>query len=327
MCCEAVPRLPAPAARLRDDERGAQRADRAARDDDRPPPRCRSRPDHPRPGHTAAARSLRVQTLCARRSALVADRDRACARPRNRHGQSRVGARAHRRSDRDEAHAASATRCRRGGRRRQTAKGENWVQLDRVRSNTGLAVVEIEERDTGHSCPRAEPDLCSGRCHLALKGRGCTQIARRRGGLGDHRLLSIAEDEMKITIVLWAHERHRGGDAKHAALKRKTRGQLGRRGTADQVGDRRVAHRQQARAVLKRLDSPALDAAERPRVRRRNRPRAGREDKRGDPDRRKQQSAYCDTRGAGHGPRLHRSTPHSKRVPVIPRCARLSPKS
>ena len=41
------------------------------------------------------------------------------------------------------------------------------MQLDRVRRDPGLAVVEVEEGDPGNARPSAEPDVAPGHAHLA----------------------------------------------------------------------------------------------------------------------------------------------------------------
>jgi hypothetical protein len=40
------------------------------------------------------------------------------------------------------------------------------VQLDRVRRDPGLAVVEVEEGDPGNARSSAEPDVVPGYAHL-----------------------------------------------------------------------------------------------------------------------------------------------------------------
>ena len=44
---------------------------------------------------------------------------------------------------------------------------QDRVQLDRVRRDPGLAVVEVEEGHAGHASPRTEPDVVPRDPHLA----------------------------------------------------------------------------------------------------------------------------------------------------------------
>ena len=53
------------------------------------------------------------------------------------------------------------------------------MQLDRVRRDPGLAVVEVEEGDPRNAS--AEPDMAPGQAHLATPQRGCVPVARRTG--------------------------------------------------------------------------------------------------------------------------------------------------
>ena len=54
------------------------------------------------------------------------------------------------------------------------------MQLDRVRRDPGLAVVEVEEGDPRNAS--AEPDMAPGQAHLATPQRGCVPVARRLAG-------------------------------------------------------------------------------------------------------------------------------------------------
>jgi hypothetical protein len=50
--------------------------------------------------------------------------------------------------------------------RGEAPEAEDWVELDRVRRDAGLAVVEVEERDAGHARSSAELDVPPGDTHL-----------------------------------------------------------------------------------------------------------------------------------------------------------------
>jgi hypothetical protein len=55
--------------------------------------------------------------------------------------------------------------------RGEAPEAEDWVELDRVRRDAGLAVVEVEERDAGHARSSAELDVPPGDTHLTAAQR------------------------------------------------------------------------------------------------------------------------------------------------------------
>ena len=88
-------------------------------------------------------------------------------------------------------------------------EGEDRVQLDCVRSDPSLAVVEVEERDPGDLCVCTQPDLSTRRAHLPAPERRRPRIAARRRCLGDHVIGARLQHEMQITVLLLANERDR----------------------------------------------------------------------------------------------------------------------
>ena len=53
------------------------------------------------------------------------------------------------------------------------------MQLDRVRRDPGLAVVEVEERDPRNAGASAEPDVAPRNAHLAAPLRSRVPVAVR----------------------------------------------------------------------------------------------------------------------------------------------------
>jgi len=150
------------------------------------------------------------------------------------------------------------------GSRRQTGEAEDWVQLDCVRSNARLAVLEVPEADTDDTRLSAEANRGAGIPHLLApvvrRGRG-TGIRIR--SLGDDVLPAILEHQMQVLIGLGLYQRDGGEQAVNPALERKPRRrQLRRARQPDQVRHRRHARGEQGRPVLQGLDQPALLAAD-----------------------------------------------------------------
>lgn len=82
------------------------------------------------------------------------------------------------------------------------------MQLDRVRANARLSVLEIEEGDPNDARLRAEPQLLGRLAHLPAPIRRRPARARRRGRLRDHLIGAGLEDEMEIFVRLVPDERH-----------------------------------------------------------------------------------------------------------------------
>src|SRR4029077_16714869 len=68
----------------------------------------------------------------------------------------------------------------------EAVEAKDRVELDRVRSHPGLAVVEIEERDARYPCSSAQAHMVSCYAHLAAPKRSRVLVAARRRRLGDH---------------------------------------------------------------------------------------------------------------------------------------------
>ena len=95
------------------------------------------------------------------------------------------------------------------------------MELDRVRRDTGLRVVEVEERDARHASMSAEPEVLACLAHLpASVGRGAAVACGGRA-LRDHVIGSVLEDEVEVAVGLVPDERHRGVDAEDTPLERR----------------------------------------------------------------------------------------------------------
>ena len=60
---------------------------------------------------------------------------------------------------------------------RKTGESENGMELDRVRSHAGLAVLEVEERDPSYDGIGAKSHCTPGSGHLAPPSRRCPRCA------------------------------------------------------------------------------------------------------------------------------------------------------
>ena len=86
------------------------------------------------------------------------------------------------------------------------------MQLDRVRRDPRLAVVEVEEGNPGDAGSSAEADVAPCDAHLAAPVRGRVSVAVRLGCLRDHVIAALLEHDVQVAVVLWPHEHHRGND-------------------------------------------------------------------------------------------------------------------
>ncbi len=142
------------------------------------------------------------------------------------------------------------------------------MQLDCVRGDARLAMLEIEERDADDARLRAEPRLhawCFA--HLPAPIRRRPARTRRRGRLRDHVVGARLEDEVKILVRLVPDERHGGIDAEDMTLEGKPcRRQWRWSLVGDQLRDRDRVDTEQARTVLQGLtfqrSTPQASAAE-----------------------------------------------------------------
>jgi hypothetical protein len=87
-------------------------------------------------------------------------------------------------------------RRRRWPRLGQAGEAKNRVELDSVRSNTGLPVLVVEEGDANYAGSGADPPRPAGSDHLLSPGKGCASRAEGRGRLGDHRARAASQDEV-----------------------------------------------------------------------------------------------------------------------------------
>ena len=97
------------------------------------------------------------------------------------------------------------------------------MELDRVRGDAGLSVLEIEERDADDARLRAEPQLLPCLAHLPAPIRRRPARTRRRGRLRDHVIGARLENEVEILVRLVPDEGHGRVDAEDMALERKPR--------------------------------------------------------------------------------------------------------
>jgi hypothetical protein len=68
----------------------------------------------------------------------------------------------------------------------QEAKRQDGMELDRVRRDAGLSVLEVKERDAGHVRPLAEPHRTPGLRHLPASQPRCPRGTARQRRLRDH---------------------------------------------------------------------------------------------------------------------------------------------
>lgn len=89
----------------------------------------------------------------------------------------------------------------------QATEAEDRVELDRVRRDSGLAVVEVEKGNPGDTRLRAEPDVAPGYAHLATPQRRRAPGAVRGGRLRDHvvRPARPSLAELGFDLVLHLH--------------------------------------------------------------------------------------------------------------------------
>ena len=80
------------------------------------------------------------------------------------------------------------------------------MQLDCVRGDARLAMLEIEERDADDARLRAEPQLHACFAHLPAPIRRRPARTRRRGRLRDHVVGARLEEEVKILVRLVPNE-------------------------------------------------------------------------------------------------------------------------
>jgi hypothetical protein len=136
------------------------------------------------------------------------------------------------------------------------------VQLDRVRRDTILAVVEVEERDARNSRVGTRP-CCSPRSRhepTVVQRRSVVAVLGWR--LTDHVGTVLLQDEVIVGVRLFAHKRHSRDDREDAMLEREARRrEVRRRWPRHEVPHFRQPVREQARPVLQRLDRPTVDAA------------------------------------------------------------------
>jgi hypothetical protein len=139
---------------------------------------------------------------------------------------------------------------------------EYRMQLDRIRRNTSLPVVEIEEGDPGNTCPRAKPDVAPCHHHLPAPHQRCVPVAAQRRRLRDHVIATLLEDKVQVAIRLRPDEHDRGDNRVDVPLEGKSRiGQVRRSRPRNEEVDRRRPRRQEPRPILERLHGPALNTA------------------------------------------------------------------
>ncbi len=83
----------------------------------------------------------------------------------------------------------------------ETPEGEDRVQLDRVRSDPGLAVGEVEEGDPGNARSSAEPDMVPCYAHLLAPKRRRVPVAARRRRLGDHVIAARLKNNVEVGVA------------------------------------------------------------------------------------------------------------------------------
>jgi len=93
------------------------------------------------------------------------------------------------------------------------------MQFDRIRRDAVLAVVEVEKGDTNDSCSRACLRCPASRRHLPMVERLGSAIAIGGGGLRDHVVPALLEDEVVVTVGFLAHERHACDHGEHVRFE------------------------------------------------------------------------------------------------------------
>ena len=135
------------------------------------------------------------------------------------------------------------------------------MQLDRIRSDTSLAMGEVEEGNAGNPRPSAEPDVVACDAHLPAPVRRRVPVAARRGRLGDHVIAARLKNNVEVGVAFGTNEHHRGNDGEDVMLERQSCvGQVRRRRPGNEEMDRRLTRWQKVGSVLKRLHSPPIAA-------------------------------------------------------------------
>jgi hypothetical protein len=127
------------------------------------------------------------------------------------------------------------------------------VQLDRVRRDASLAMVEVEEGDPGNASASAEPDAVPCDAHLPASIRRRVPVAAWRRRLGNHVIAARLKNNVEVGVVFGTNEHHLGNDGEDVALEwQSSVGQLRRRRPGDEEVDRRFTGWQEVGPVLKR---------------------------------------------------------------------------
>ena len=87
------------------------------------------------------------------------------------------------------------------------------MQLDCVRGDARLAMLEIEERDPDDARLRAEPQLVPCLPHLPAPIRRRPARTRRRGRLRDHVIGARLKNQVEMFVRLVLNECHSRVDA------------------------------------------------------------------------------------------------------------------
>jgi hypothetical protein len=136
------------------------------------------------------------------------------------------------------------------------------MQLDRIRGDARLSVLEIEERDSDDARVLAEPQLHACLAHLLASIRRRPARTSRRGRLGNHVFGTRLQHEVEVGVRLAPDERHGSVDAEDLPFKWKPRRRQRRRPVVcEELRDRNRMSAVEARAVLQGLYLPTLDAA------------------------------------------------------------------
>jgi hypothetical protein len=136
------------------------------------------------------------------------------------------------------------------------------MELDRVRGDARLPVLEVEEGDSDDAGLSAETQLAACLTHLTPAVGSRPARTCGRGRFRDHLIGARLDDDVEILVWLVTDKRHGGVDAPDVPLERKP-GSWKRRWplVADQLAHGDRVGSEQARAVLQRLHLPALDPA------------------------------------------------------------------
>jgi hypothetical protein len=127
---------------------------------------------------------------------------------------------------------------------------QDRVQLDRVRSDPGLAVGEVEEGDPGNARSSTEPHVAPGDAHLLASNWPRVDVAARRGRLRDHVIAALLENDVQF-VAFRLDKHHRSSDGVHVPLEWQARIRPSRRHRPrDQEVDRRLMRREEPRPVL-----------------------------------------------------------------------------